>query len=132
MKELFVNQIVEQGGVTHGIIGEDRLVKKNLYAIYSKEKVAKLLVIFSDPINDSYFFDRFCQYIIYVQYQPTIGLSMKISDFKDDIDLALDEYRKLQIKGWAQADIDKIMKLVQEIGKNKKDWAKLIIQPVQL
>ena len=131
MKELFVNQIVEQGGITHGIAGEDRLVKKNMYVIYPREKVTKLLGIFSHPVNPSYFFDRFCQYIIYVQYQPGIGLSMKVSDFKGDIDLALDEYRKLHIKGWSQADLDKIMRLVQDVTKNKNDWAKLIVRPVQ-
>lgn len=132
MKELFVNEIIEQIGVTHGIVGEDRLVKKNLYAIYPKDKVEKIMTIFSHPTDASYFFDGFCQYVIYVQYQPGIGLSMKISDYKGDIDLALDEYRKLQEKGWNQADIDKIMKIFQQISKNKKDWAKLTVQPIRL
>jgi hypothetical protein len=132
MKELFVNEIIEQNGITHGIAGEDRLVKKNLYVMYPKDKVTKIMAIFSGPVDASYFFEGFCQYVVYVQYQPGIGLSMKISDFKGDTDLALDEYRTLQVKGWSQTDIDKIMGIIQRIAKNKKDWAKITVQPLHL
>jgi hypothetical protein len=128
MKTLFVTEIVEQNGVSHGIVGQDSLVKKNMYLIYPKSMVDRLMAIFSHQTEASYFFDRFCQYVIYIQYQPGIGLSMKISDYKGNADLALDEYRILQEKGWNQADIEKIMKIFQEIGKNKKDWARIIVQ----
>ena len=128
MKQLFVNQIIAQDGVTHGVAGLERTVRKNLYTMYSNSKVEKLLQLFAQAPEGAYFFDQFCQYVVYVQHQPVLGLSMKISDFHKDTDLVLEEYSNLRGKGWKKEDTDKIMKICQAIEVYKGEQAELVIK----
>jgi hypothetical protein len=124
MKELIVNDIVEQDGVTHGIVAWNDHVKRNLYTMYDKDHARKIITVLEQSPVSLYDFVRCCQYLVQVQYQPDLGgFSMKISDFKGDVDLALDEYRKLQGKGWRQEDTNKIMKICEEIRKKKDNCA---------
>jgi hypothetical protein len=53
---------------------------------------------------------------------------MKISDFHNDLDLALDEYLALSEKGWNKEDRDKIMKIFQEIKENNTEIAELVVK----
>ena len=53
---------------------------------------------------------------------------MKISDFHNDVNIALDEYSSLKLIGWSKNDIDKIMQLFQEIEKDKDSTAELVVK----
>ncbi len=75
--------------------------------------------------------DRYCQFIIVVRIEPIAGLSMSLSDYRIDSDMALDEYLILQGKKWDKEDRDKIMKFYQEIQNNNPEIAELItVEPV--
>lgn len=129
MKELYVNAIHEENGITHGLVGFTNDVKKNLRTIYGNKKFEAMEKAFFSK-GAAYFFDRFCQYIVFVQYDPNQGYSMKISDFHKNVDSALDEYRDLQKSQWNQKDIDKIMKLFNEIERmtNRSELATMVLR----
>lgn len=129
MIKVYVNRIIEENGVTHGIIGLDKTVFENLRIIYSpsKREIINTLLTFHKE-KDFYLLDRFCQFICYTQHQSFAGLSMKISDYHNDLDSALKEYSILREKDWRKEDTDKIMVLFQEIEKDNKELAEMIIK----
>ena len=131
MKKIFINSIVEQNGVTHGMAVVDKTIKENFQIVYTEGQI-RGLAGYMQQNNGTvpfYSFDRFCQYIIYLQFQPFgVGFSMKITDFKNDIDLALGEYSELKEKGWLQSDRDKIMQIFQEIQKDPESVAEMVLK----
>lgn len=128
VKNLYANQIIIEKGVKHGIAGLDQTVMDNLQILYAPNKVNSLLDIFTKSPKGAYFFDRYCQFLIFAQFQPGLGYSMKISDFHNDLDLALDEYSALTEKGWNKEDRDKIMKIFQDIKDNNTEIAELVVK----
>ena len=127
MKKVFVNQIMEENGILHGIAALDKTIKEDLPIIYPSKKLQILekLQATHHP-NSVYSFDRYCQFVVYLQYQPILGFSIKLSDYKNNIDAALDEYSILRGKGWLKEDIDKIMTIFQDIKDNPADLAEMI------
>src|SRR5437016_3176387 len=117
MRQLIANEIIEQNGITQAIVVWNEDVVKNLSVIYPRgpvgEKIKNLLL--NPPKDGFHFIDRFCQYVILLQDDVFTGLSMKISDFKNNIDTGLEEYQQLKRLGWDQQDIEKIMKIVVDI-----------------
>lgn len=129
MKELFVNTITEDhNGIIHGIAASDKNVIKCLHTIYGDKTVVLLVKIKEAPNEAFYFFDKFCQFIIYFQYFPSLGLSMKFTDLENNYDLALDEYLDLLKMEWKKEDRDKITQLFEEIKKSHLEKATLIIE----
>jgi hypothetical protein len=128
MKQIYANTIVEQDGVTHGIAGLDKTIVENLGIMYKSGMAQAIIQQFAKAPDAAYFFDQFCQFVVYVQFQRGIGLSMKISDFHGNTDLALDEYKKLQSKGWRKEDTDKIMKLCLAIESYTGEKAEIVIK----
>jgi len=115
-KTLFANLIVDDGRYRIGIVGLDKTVLGNIRIMYGESLGKKMLHLLttSDP-NGGYHIDRFCQLVIFIQYQPSLGFSMKISDFGGNINFALDEYIELQKNEWSIEDTNKIMSLFQNI-----------------
>lgn len=127
-KEIYANQIIEENGVKHGIAGLNQTVFDNLQILYSPIKVKNLLEVFAKSPDGAYFFDKYCQLLIFFQFQPGLGYSMRISDFHNDLDLALDEYSKLTEKGWNKDDRDKIMSIFQDIKEKNSEIAEIVIK----
>lgn len=132
MTDIFVNEILEDNGVTHGIAVWDKTVLKNIHILYSGKMLTNILALISNPPKEGlYFFDKFCQYVVFVQQQPILGLTMKFTDYQNNDDLALDEYLILKEKDWQQQDREKIMKLYHEIKTQKHDTAQFVVEPGQ-
>lgn len=132
MTDIFVNDIIEDNGVTHGIAVLDKTVLKNIKIVYSGKMLATILALINTPPQEGlYFFDKFCQYVVYFQQQPDLGLTMKLTDYQNNDDLALDEYLVLKQKDWLQQDREKIMELFHEIKTQKHDTAQFVVDPGQ-
>jgi hypothetical protein len=133
MKQIFVNQIYEDKGITHGIVGSNKTTLENIKIIFTGEKFKIISQLLSrPPLEGFHTVDRFCQYIVLTQLHPQQGLSMKISDFHNDLDSALDEYNELIEKDWEKKTRDKIMRLFQDIKSNPKELAEMIVVPIIL
>lgn len=128
MKEIFVEKIIEENGITHGLTGDDKTVKENLVIVYpagGKNYVLSLIKTRGD--ESFYVIDRFCQFIVFTQYTPQLGLSMRISDFHNRFEGALDFYGELK-DDWSSADTDKIISICNDILTRKEDTAKMVIK----
>ncbi|NII25473.1 hypothetical protein HB364_10295 [Pseudoflavitalea sp. X16] len=129
MKKIFINYIHTDNGVDHGIAALNKTVIENMPIVFSPTVENNLKVIISNnPGQSFYSFTRFCQYVMYFQYQPGLGITLKFSDFKNDIDLALDEYSTLGGKQWKKEDRDKIMKIFEDIRNNPTELAEFVIK----
>ena len=129
MTDIFVNDIVEDNGIIHGLAVLNNTVLKNINLIYSSNKLTDILALIKNPPKEGfYFFDKFCQYVVFVQQQPVLGLSMKFTDFQNNDDLALDEYLVLKEKQWQQQDREKIMQLFHDIKTKSNETGNLIIE----
>lgn len=132
MTDIFVNEIIKDNGVTYGIAVWDKTVLKNINIIYSGAMLTNILSLLNNPPSEGlYFFDRFCQYVVFVQQEPYYGLTMKFTDYQNNDNLALDEYLKLKQKDWLQRDREKIMELYHEIKTQKHDTAQFVVEPGQ-
>jgi hypothetical protein len=126
--EVFVNRIIKEGNAVHGYTVFDNTVFENLRIIYSGKLLEGITYLIKNSKDSFYTFDRFCQYIIYLQFQPALGLTLKFSDYKNDTDAALEEYKLLRDNNWRKEDTDKIMKIFQEILEDKNNTARLVIK----
>lgn len=116
MKEFFVNTIIGQGGSTHGIAGTDELVLKNLDTAFGNQFSLKLIKYLKESGEESAnFIERMGNYVGYLQFYKTIGFSLKLSDFGDDIDKSLDLYLSLEATGWKDEDRVKYIKIAHQI-----------------
>ena len=113
--ELKVNKIIEEENVIHGIAVYDDIVLDNFEKVYGKEKANKIKYLADQNSQDFYLIERFFQYVGFLQFQVGIGLSLKLSDFKNNMDNVLDEYLKLESKDWNAAEREKYAKIYHEI-----------------
>jgi hypothetical protein len=115
MKEIKVNQIDIDRGVTHGIIVTPDLIAKALKLIFGEEKMTNILILPRVMPDGFHLIEKFHQYVVYVEYRPPIGFSIKVSDFGNNINNVLDEFLELEAKNWESEDITKYVRLVDEI-----------------
>lgn len=128
MIEIFVNTILERNGVINGISVLEQTTLDNLIQVHGERKLyAWLQEINKRPGEDSYSFDRYCQYVVYSQFRWELRWTIKFMDF-GNMDIALDEYISLTEKGWEQKDKDKIMILYQQIQETPQDVGELIVK----
>lgn len=127
-KSLFVNQIVDDGRYRIGIAALDKTVIENIRLMYGETVGKKMLHLLttSDP-QGAYLLDRFCQLVVFIQYQPALGFTMKMSDFGGNIDFALDEYIELRENEWSSEDRSKIISLFQNIEANPGGLADMVV-----
>ena len=128
MKEIFVNTIYEQDNIVYGVAVHDHTVWKNLETIYSEIVFKVLETKIKFQPEPFYSFDKYCQFVTYINFVPDLGLSMKFIDFENDTDKALEEYTILKTKSWTKEQIQKIMKLHIEIKETNSEIAILIIE----
>jgi hypothetical protein len=113
--ELVVNKITEENNVIHGIAVFNDIVLENFEKTFGKEKAKNLKILVDKNIQDFYLIERFFQFVGFLQFQRNIGLSLKLSDFKNNIDNVLDEYLELESKNWSLAERNKYAQIFDEI-----------------
>lgn len=126
MEEIFVNKIIEDKHVTHGIVVENDLVVKDLKVMFG-DKIANVLIKQAKTVSEFYLIERFYQYAVFIQYQKKIGFSIKLSDFNKNTDNALDKYLAVEATDWQKSDRDKYVSIVQGILMDKSENAKLTV-----
>lgn len=127
--EIFINHIEKEGETIHGIAAWNKTVEENLNIIFRGDKALHDLKFLIKNLKEPFYtFARFCQFVVYIQYQPVLGLTMVLTDFKNDTDAALDYYKQLREKDWNKADVDKILSIFQEIQNDKTNIAKLVMK----
>ena len=132
MKEIFVNEIIkEDNGSRTGIIVWDDTIIEAMPVLYDNKVQQGIAHYIKNPPDPGGFhmFSRFCQFIVLFGWQPILGVSIKLSDYDNNIDNALDEYLQLAEKDWAIEDRNDIMKIFEEIREDKSgEKAEMIIK----
>ncbi len=130
MIEFLVNRIVEIDNITHGVVMENELVIHNFSLVYGLGKANGLLLSIQQKNENQYLISRFGDYIGYLRYQVDLGFSLKLTDFENNFDTALDEYLSLQKKEWKNEDIIKYLKIAKEIEKERQPSKMTISNPL--
>ena len=130
MIEFLVNRIVDIDNVTHGIAMENELVIHNYNLAYGSEMTQKLLVYLERENKNQYLINRFGDYVGFLNYQVGLGFSLKLTDFENNFDKALDEFLELQKKNWKEEDILKYLKIAKEIEKESQPSKMTISNPL--
>jgi hypothetical protein len=119
MTQIPVNIIYDQDGVTHGVCALDQTVIDTLRIIIPTKIDLLFKELGKDPLQDRYFFDKFCQFVVYFSYVHGVGMTLSFMDFGDNVDTALDDYLIRQDKGWSKGDRDAIINLSSKIRNDK-------------
>lgn len=117
MKEIYINDLVEVRGLQVGMVTRQSTIAENIKLLYTQKLWAALVEEGKKgETKDGFqFFDRFCQFILHVKYIPELGWAMGITDYKNDIDLALDHYNYLSQQGWDIKNKEIFMDIFQDI-----------------
>lgn len=115
MLDFKVNRIVEIDNVKHGIITDSVQVVENFKLVYGSDKTISLLKTMEETKQNCYLICRFGDYVGFLKYQIGLGFSLKLTDFENNFDNALDEYLSLQKKEWKDDDVMKYLKIAKEI-----------------
>jgi hypothetical protein len=123
VKQVLVNEIIEQNGITHGLVVWESTVNKSMELMFKGDGfILKNIEHFKKNLPDPsgfHFITRYCQFVVYYEYHPFTGSAMKVSDFAYNIDDALDEYIRLAEKEWKIEDRESLMKSFQKIQEDK-------------
>jgi hypothetical protein len=129
MSVIYVNEILIEHNINSGLVVSNKTAMKNIDIIFEGNKRTELkTLIKSKPADPFYLFARHSQYVIYLQYERFLGLSMRVYDFNSDIDSALDEYLAIKEKEWKEEDRATIIRLFQETQADKSKLAKMVVE----
>jgi hypothetical protein len=126
MKDVFVNAIVEENALTHGICFFEEIVAQNFDIIYDTKATAAAQVFRRTSAEGDYMITRYAQFIVLLENNPEMGLVLRFTEF-EEVDAALDEYLAMTDKRWSQGDFDKIMRLQMEVKENDHERARLVV-----
>ena len=130
MVEIYVNEVNESDNLVYGITSQDSLVMRNIEIIFGKTKKDQLLLL-SERYPEFHIIDRAYQYVCIIG-KNNLGFTMTFYDFKGNIDNALDESTELKSLNWNQEDLNKIIKITNEINNNvEKENAELVVAGIQ-
>jgi hypothetical protein len=122
-----VDKIYEQDGIFHAASVFDSTVNEDLNIILNVFQVIEVVNRMKlQPKTDFYFLTRASQFVVFFQYQNGLGMSMKFTDYKNNLDTALDEYNILGLTDWETKDKVRIMQIFQDIKDNPMPEAELI------
>jgi hypothetical protein len=130
MIEFKVNRIVIIDNIKHGIVLENELVVENFKLIYGTNKTISLLKTIESKKQNRYLICRFGNYVGFLNYQIGLGFSLKLTDFENNFDNALDEYLSLQKKEWKEEDIMKYLEIAKEIESESQPSKMIILNPL--
>jgi hypothetical protein len=132
MKEVFVNRILNDEDVLRGVIVRDKTIVEGLEIIFDETMRAIINGLIRKLGHEGFYsFDRFYQFVVYLNCRPQLGITIELIDFTStkNVNAAFDYTLKLRGAGWTDADRDKIMDIAQEIKKNSEnEQAKMIIK----
>ena len=109
---------------------ENELVVHNFNLVYGSEMTQKLLMFLERENKNQYLINRFGDYVGFLNYQVGLGFSLKLTDFENNFDKALDEYLELQKKSWKEEDIIKYLKIAKEIEYESQPSKMTISNPL--
>ncbi|HJV20823.1 MAG TPA: hypothetical protein VJ552_13145 [Sediminibacterium sp.] len=132
MKKIFVNEIIDNGTTVQGLAVLNHTVLTALKDMYERTHLDKIMFLAQQAGQPIYFFDRYCQYIVFVQIS-IIGVgfegALSMIDCKGDYDTALDQYLEYQKNGWDVGDRTKFMQKFEEIINDKSGiQAELVVK----
>lgn len=131
MIEFIVNETYKEGNATHSMVLEDELVIFNLKLVYGMQKTEILINSIKEKNENCYFISRFGNFIGFFRFQTDNGFSLKLTDFKNNFDTALDEYLELQKKDWKNEDIIKYLQIAKEIEKSNQPSKTIILNKLK-
>jgi len=126
MLDFKVNRIITADNIKHGIVTNSMQVVENFKLVYGFNKTVSLLKTIEDKKQNCYLICRLGDYVGFLNYQIDMGFSLKLTDFENNFDSALDEYLDLQKKDWKEEDIIKYLKIAKEI-ENESQPSKMTI-----
>ncbi len=130
MIEFLANRIYKEDDVSHAMVLEDELVIFNFNLVYGIQKTASLLKTIKEKNENCYFISRFGDYVGFFRFQTDLGFSLKLTDFENNFDNALDEYLELKKKEWKNNDILKYLQIAKEIEKTSQPSKITISNPL--
>lgn len=122
MKKIFVNEIRDTETITQGLAVLNHTVLTALKDMYERDHLDKIMFLAQQSGQPVYFFDRYCQYILFVQISiKGVGFEGALSmiDCKGNYDTALDQYLEYQKNGWDLGDRTKFMQKFEEVINDK-------------
>lgn len=131
MKRLYANRKTLIEGVTTYMALEDNIVIENFNVIYGEEKTERLVKNILDMGVPMYSIMRLCNFVVVMRFAPKNGFSLELMEY-EDLNQGLERFKTYQGKNWKPEDIDKIMKLVQEISENNSELCEVSIVPIAL
>lgn len=134
-KQIFVNELIQNNDVIRYAIVGDKTIQKTMKKLYD-DKVRNNLIALTqrEPTkSDGFFiFSKFCQFVVYFQHRPPLGISIELMDFTNtpNINAAFEYLIELRSLGWDDKTRDKIQELAHEIKKNENsEQAEIVIVP---
>lgn len=128
-KEVYVNAVIEKDKRTYGVAVLDHTVSHNLTTIFKNDIRSYLeYQMRLNPKKEFYAIDRFCQYVVYFEFRPPYGMSLRLTDLHNDSSLLEDECKELNEVGWPEDDIQNFRDIFQEIQLGNKELAILTIK----
>jgi len=131
MKQIFVNDIFEQGDATCGLAVIPRTVEQGLRMIYAPDKLKQIFKEAEKLQNGIYYFTTFCQFVVYVQikFTPQFDGLLNFIDCHNNSDIALDEFSEYMKAEWSEESRRKFMLCFQEIESNPpQELAELVVK----
>ncbi|MFA5793367.1 MAG: hypothetical protein WC897_05930 [Candidatus Gracilibacteria bacterium] len=132
MNTIFVNEIIDNGETVKGLAVLNHTVLTALKDMYERSHLDKIMFLAQQAGQSIYFFDRYCQYIVFAQIS-VIGNGFKgalyLIDCNGNYDAALDQYLEYEKNGWDLNDRTKFMNKFEEIVNDKTGiTAQLVIK----
>jgi len=130
MEKIYVNKVNESDNLVYCITSQDSLVIRNIEIIFGKTKKDQLLLV-DEHNSEFHIIERAYQYVCIIG-RNNLGFTMTFYGFKGNIDNALDESIVLKSLNWNQKDLNKIIKITNEINNDvEKEIAELVVAGIQ-
>ena len=115
-------------GITHGFAAIDETLSENIAVLYPRESGSVADTLINKQYKEIHLFERYCQYIICIQYSNTLGVSMQVSDFHNDTESAFNYYLNKFDVDFMEQDRKKIATIINDINHNTNEEAEMSIK----
>jgi len=128
MKQYYANQQNDSNGVTHYIITDNNTAVLNFLVNLGDQATYQILLAASKG-DEFHHIGRYNQFVGYLRCDKGMGISMMLSDYKNNIDLGLDEYTTKMQNGWEKQDRDAYINIIKEIKDSPMENALITVIP---
>ena len=135
MRTAYVNEIwLADKEVVRGFIVVEKTIVENLEILFDKTVQNKIIhLLMTEPTKSEgfHFFTRFCQFVVYFQYNTKkvlignelikMGITIEVMYFgtSDNVNDTFDYMLKLRKSGWGEESRDNILEIAYQIKKDK-------------